>query len=90
MNFALTLVEGEGKLSCLLSLKKSQNQQAKSYPYSFPGNPDSMTYTLHSALSTLTKYYSDSQHSKLERGDRLKSEVRAWDHVEIGFVTKTK
>ena len=26
----------------------------------------------------------------LERGDRLKSEDRAWDHVEIDFVTKTK
>ena len=22
--------------------------------------------------------------------NRVKSEVRAWDHVEIGFVTKTK
>ena len=29
-------------------------------------------------------------HSKLEQGDKLKSEVRAWDQVEIGFVTKIK
>ena len=29
-------------------------------------------------------------HSKLERGDGLKSDVRAWDRVEIGFVTKMK
>ena len=31
-----------------------------------------------------------TMHSKLEQGDRLKSEVQAWDHVEICFVTKTK
>ena len=29
-------------------------------------------------------------HSRLEQGDRLNSEDRAWDHVEISFVTKTK
>ena len=29
-------------------------------------------------------------HSKLEWGDRVKSEVRTWDHVESGSETKTK
>ena len=29
-------------------------------------------------------------HSKLEWSDRVKSEVRTWDHVESGFETKTK
>ena len=32
----------------------------------------------------------ESTHSRPEQGDRLKSEDRAWDHVEIGCVTKTK
>ena len=31
-----------------------------------------------------------TRHSRPEQGDRLKSEDRAWDHVEICFVTKTK
>ena len=32
----------------------------------------------------------DTGHSRPEEGDRLKSEDRAWDQVEICFVTKTK